>query len=134
MATFFFVSWSRRWIRRKPLGTAIQTSIGHFNGHEEEVLVNRDITLAAGADQRGEESGVGGIGDVVDIDAVEISLEEVIALESKIGIGESELGNYHLKLFGHFRGIADAELAESLLDFGIVGIGGTKLKGVRLLE
>jgi hypothetical protein len=116
------------------LRAAIEPSIRHFHGHEEEILVDRHIALAARADHRSHQCGVCRIGDVVDIYSIKIALKEVIALEGEVGVGECELGDRQLNCFGKFRDVADAELADCLLHFGIVGIGCTELEGVGLFE
>ena len=81
---FFFVAWGRWRFRWKSLRAAIEAAVGHFHGHEQKVFVHRDIALAAGADHRGQQRCLGGIGDVINIHAVKISLEQVIALERQV--------------------------------------------------
>src|SRR5579859_8087174 len=93
-----------------------------------------DIALATRADHRSEQRGVCGIGYVVDVHAVKIPEEEVIALEGEIGVRESELGDRQLNRFGKFRDVTDTELADGFLHFRIVGIGCAELKGVGLFK
>src|SRR5271163_4695242 len=101
-ALLSFFSWGRWRLGRKSLSAAIEASIGHFHGHEEKILVHRDIALSAGADQRSQQRSLGRIGDVISSDSVKITLEQMVALEGHVGIAEGELRDHHLQLFGDF--------------------------------
>src|SRR4030095_1878245 len=77
-AGFFFSSpagsaggWG---LRGKPLGTAIEATVGHLHRHEEEIFVNRRIALPTRTYHRGQQGGLRRIRDVGDIDAIEVSL------------------------------------------------------------
>ena len=61
-------------------------------------------------------------------------LEQVAALERKIRVGESKLCAYQLRRLRHLRDITHAKLAQRLLHLWIIGINGTDLKSVRLLD
>src|ERR1700693_4352663 len=87
-ATFLFFTGRRRRLLGKTLRPAIDAAIGHFHGHEEQIFVDGDVALSTGADQRGEQTGAGRVGNVKNIHAVKISLEEVVALKGKVGVGE----------------------------------------------
>src|SRR6185312_14544612 len=82
----------RRW-RREPLNAAVETAVSHFYGHEKQIAVHRDVALSTGANERGEQRGLRGVGDVKDVDPIEIALEEMGALEREVGVGEGELRN-----------------------------------------
>ena len=86
-----FIGVGFRRIGRKALYAAIEASVGHLDRHEHQILVYGNIALAAGADDRGQQRGIGGIGNVIDVDAVEISLEKVVALKCEVGVGEGQL-------------------------------------------
>ena len=116
---FFFGSWRR--LRRETLRAAIQPSVGHFHGHEHQVFVDRHIALPAGADHRGHQRGVCRIADVKNIHAVEISLEQVVALEGEVGVGEGQLRNHQLQRLGHFGDIPDAQLLTVFSTLGLLG-------------
>ncbi len=75
-----------------------------------------------------------GIGDVIDIHTIKIPLEQVIALERKVRVRESQLRDHQLHRLRNLRDVADTKLANRLLHLRIVGIGGAELKRVRLLE
>ena len=96
------------------------------------MAVDGDIALTAGADQRGEEFGLGRVRDVVEIDAVEVALKERGALEGEVGVGEGELRDDGAHVGGDLGG-AGAELVEGFLDNRIVGVGGVDLEGGWLL-
>src|SRR5215469_765869 len=55
------------------------------------MTINRNVTLAAWAYKRGQQRDLGRVGNIVEVDAVEIALKQVITLECQIGIGISEL-------------------------------------------
>src|SRR6185503_3268843 len=84
----------RGWRWWETLSAAVQPPIRHFNRHEEKVFVNRYVVLSAGTDHRSQQTRLRWIGDVVDTEAVKVSLKEMIALESNIRVGESELSNH----------------------------------------
>ena len=71
-------------------GAAVGARPGLLGGHEEQVPVHRDLALAARADDRGADLRIGGIGDVVDLEAVEVADERVVTLEREIGVDEGE--------------------------------------------
>src|ERR1700683_4941982 len=51
------------------------------------MAVDRYVSLAAGAHHRGREPGLGGICDVVEIQAVIIADEDMVAAEGQVGVG-----------------------------------------------
>src|ERR1051326_3349583 len=79
---FFCRGWSRsRW---EALGTTVDAPIRHLYRHEQQVLIYRHIALPAGTYQRSQQFGLCRIGNVIDADAVEIPLEQMIALERQV--------------------------------------------------
>ena len=78
-----------------PLGTpgraAVRARARLLRGHEEQVLVDRHLTLAARADHGGPDRGVRRVGDVVDLEAVEVPDERVPALEREVRVDETEI-------------------------------------------
>ena len=91
--------------------------------------------MPAGAHHRRQQLGVGGIGDVIDGHAVEISLEQVVALEGQVRIRESKPGDGQMHFLGKLRNhSAYAHLADHLLNLGVIGIGGAQLECVGLFE
>ena len=103
------LSRSGRRLGRKTLRTAIQSAVRHLHRHEEQVLVNGHVALPARTHHRSQQSGLRRIGDVVDVDAVKVSLKQVIALERQVRVGKSELSDNQLERLWHLRGVADAE-------------------------
>ena len=85
---------SRRWRRwnvtgrqRNALRAAIDACAGGFHRHEEEMAVDRYVSLSAGAHHRSRELGLGGIRDVVEVQAVIVADEDVVAAEGQVGVG-----------------------------------------------
>ena len=74
----------------RTLRTAIDPPARLLDRHEEQVLVDGHLALPARADDRRHDLRVGRIGDVVDLEAVEVSDEGVVALEGEIGVDERE--------------------------------------------
>src|SRR5580658_5805097 len=74
------------------------------------------------------------MGDVKNIHAIKISLEQVVALERQVRVRESKLGDDQPHRLLVLRGVAYAELSKNLLYLRIIGIGGAQLKRVGLLE
>ena len=68
----------------------------------------RQITLPAWTDHRSQQAGLRRIGDVINTEAIEISLEQVIALECEIRVAKSQLSNNQLYRLGDFRGVTTA--------------------------
>jgi len=52
------------------LGAAVEPSVGRFNRHEQKMAVDRDVALAAGADDGGDQLDLRRVGDVVEINAL----------------------------------------------------------------
>ena len=72
--------------QRDALGAAIDASVHGFGRHEEQMAVDRDVALSAGADQRSAQLDLRRVIDVVEIDAVVVADEEMIAAEGEVGI------------------------------------------------
>ena len=72
-----------------PLGAAVEASAGFLRGHEQQVAVDGHVALAAGTHDRDVQLDVAGVGDVVDLEAVVVALEEVIPLECEVRVGET---------------------------------------------
>ena len=75
---------------RNALGAAIDAAADGFNRHEEEVAVDGDVALAAGAHDGGGELRLLGVGDVVEVEAVVVADEDVVAAEGEVGVGGAE--------------------------------------------
>ena len=69
---------------------AVDAATRLLHGHEQQVPVDRDLALAARADDGGAKRRVGGIGDVVDLEPVEVSDEREAPLEREVGVDEAE--------------------------------------------
>ncbi len=123
-----------RRIGRKSLGTAIKPAVRRLDRHKHQVLINRRVALSARTNDRCHKSGFCRIGDIVDVNAVIVSHEYVIALECEVGIGERSLRNIQLNGLWYFRGVADTERRQHLLYPRIVGVVGAELKSIRLFE
>src|SRR5690349_24389267 len=63
-----------------------------LDGHEQQVAVNRKIALTAGADDRRDQARLRGGRDVVDVEAVEIADEQLVAPEGHVRVPELEAG------------------------------------------
>ena len=63
----------------RALGAAVDAAARLFDRHEEQVAVDRHVTLAARAHERRAQGRRGGIGDVVDLEAVEVADDGVVA-------------------------------------------------------
>ncbi len=83
-----------------------------FDGHEEQVAVDGDVTLTAGADQRGDERELGWVGGVVEVDAPEVSDEEMVSAERHIGVGVVECASVTAVGVGLGWGVECSGLAE----------------------
>ena len=59
--------------------------------HEQQVLVDRHVALAARADDSGLQRRGRRVRDVVDLEAVEVADERVVALEGHVGVDEAEV-------------------------------------------
>src|SRR5262245_31326210 len=72
------------------LGAAIDTAACLLDRHDEQVAVNRDVALTAGAHHRRNQTRLPGVLDVVAVETVEVSHDEVITLERQVGVREAE--------------------------------------------
>ena len=88
-----------RSLGRESLNAAIEPAIRHLDGHEHQIFVDRDVALPTGADHRGQQLGVRRVRDVKNIHAIKISLEEMAALEGKVGVRETQLRDGQMHLF-----------------------------------
>ena len=73
--------------QRDALRAAIDASVGCLRRHEQQMAVDRNIALAAGAKQRRPQLDLLRIVDVVKIDAVIIPDKQMVAAEGQIGVG-----------------------------------------------
>src|SRR5262249_33134023 len=87
---FLFASGRRR-SRWKSLYAAIEAAIRHLDRHKHQVLVYRHIPLPTRTNHRRYQLGLGGIGDVIDIDSIKITLEQVFPLERKVRVCKRQL-------------------------------------------
>ena len=81
---------AQRIAGRDARGAAVGASPCLLGGHEQQVPVHRDLALATRTDNCCADLRVGGIGDVVDLETVEIADERVVALERQVGVDEGE--------------------------------------------
>ena len=73
------------------LGAAVDPSIDRLRRHEEQMAVHRDVALAAGADQGSPQLDLRRVVDVVEIDAVVVADEKMVAAEGQIRVGGAVL-------------------------------------------
>src|SRR5690606_4511547 len=71
-------------------GAAVEAAARLLDRHEEQVAVDRHVTLAAGADDRRQQLRVTRVGDVVDVEPAEVADEELIAAEGEVRVREVE--------------------------------------------
>ena len=74
--------------RLDALRPAVEAPAPLLDRHHEQVAVHRHVTLAAGADDRRQKFRLPRIGEIVDVEAVEIADEEMPAAERQVGVGE----------------------------------------------
>ena len=72
------------------LRAAIDAAARLLDRHEQQVAVDRDVALAARADDRREQPRALRALNVVGVEAVEVAHEQVRAAEREIGVGEVE--------------------------------------------
>src|ERR1051325_6026755 len=89
---------------RHTLRPTIHATVSVLHGHEEQIAVDRRITLAAGTHDGRAHLGRSAIADVDDLDAVPATLEHEVAAKGEIGIpvfdvadaiGVEEAGRLH---------------------------------------
>ncbi len=126
----------RRRLRRKSLCAAIQASIRHFHGHEQQILVHRHIALPARAHHRSHDRGLRRIGDVVNVDAVKIPWKRWLPWNARVRVRE---GRFPAR--SPLQPSASAtmpppmpSLADRLLHLGIVRLVRPELKRFGLLD
>src|SRR5438445_576406 len=74
------------------------------------------------------------VGNVKDIHAIKVALEEVAALERKIRVRESKLRQHQMHWLRNLRNTRHVELSQHLPHLWIIGISGPELKCAGLLE
>src|SRR5262249_22072057 len=72
--------------------------------------------------------------NVIDVDAVEVSLKQVVSLERKIRVCKSELSDNQLCGLRHFRDVAYAELIYGLPHFWVIGIVNAEFESVGFFQ
>ena len=70
------------------LHAAVDAAARLLDRHEQQVAVDRDVALAAGADDRRQQARALRALDVVGVEAVEVAHHHVRAAEGDVGIGE----------------------------------------------
>lgn len=75
------IGWNRNALR-----AAIDAPIHGFGRHEEQVAIDGDVALSAGADERSAELDLGRVIDIVKVDAVVVAHKQMVAVEGEIGI------------------------------------------------
>src|SRR5712664_2114951 len=73
------------------LRAAVVATVQRLAGNEQEVAIDRDVALRSRADERLVEPRNLGIRDVPDLEAVEVSLNDVVAADRQIGIDVLEI-------------------------------------------
>src|SRR2546425_5894255 len=82
--------WAHR--RRNALGTAVEPPSSLLHRQEEQIAVDRHISLAAGTYHRCQETRLRSILDGVRVEAVEIADEEMVSAERDIRVREVQPG------------------------------------------
>ena len=72
------------------LEAAVDAAARLLHRHHEQIAVNRDVALAAGAGDRGDQLQLVGLLDVVGVEAVEVADEQMPLREGEVGVGEVE--------------------------------------------
>ena len=75
----------------RALRAAVDPAARLLDRHEQQVSVDRHVALTAGADERRPQLRVGGIGEVVDLEAVEASDDGIGPAEREVGVDEAEV-------------------------------------------
>ncbi len=70
------------------LDAAVDAAAGLFDRHEQQVAVDRDVALAAGADHRRQQARALRALDVVGVEAVEVADHHPLAAEGDVGVRE----------------------------------------------
>ena len=73
------------------LAAAVDAAAGLLDRHEEQVAVDRHVTLAARAHEGAAQGRVGRVGDVVELEAVEVAHDRRVAGEGEVGVHEPEV-------------------------------------------
>ena len=68
----------------KALLAAVEAAVRHLVRHKEKIFIYRDIALSAGADDRCQQLRICRVRDVLDVDAIEITLEKMISLKREV--------------------------------------------------
>src|SRR5260370_594301 len=89
----FLFAGGRRRSWRKSLCSAIEAAIWLLDRHKHQVPVNRDIPLPSGTNHRGQQLSFSRIGDVIDINAIKIALEQVVSLEREVRVCKRKLSD-----------------------------------------
>src|SRR2546423_3656649 len=89
----FLLAGGRRRCGWKSLCAAIEAAIWLLDRHKHQVLVNRHISLSTRTNHRGQQLGFRRVGDVIDIDAIKITLEQVVSLEGEVRVCKRQLSN-----------------------------------------
>ena len=80
------------------LHAAVHAVAGALRRNEEQVSVDRGVALARGADRGAAEHRARGVGDIPDLEAAEVALEDEVALEREVGVGERQAARPALTL------------------------------------
>ncbi len=90
--------------RRHALGAAVDAAARLLDRHEEQVAVDRDVALTAGAGNRRHQLRLARVLHVVGVEAVEVAHHDVDALEGEVGVGEVETAARPWRRGGRGRG------------------------------
>ena len=88
--------------------TAVEPASPALAGHEEQVVVDRDVALRGGADVGDDRLRSARIGDVPHLDAVIVALDGVVAGEGEVGVGGAD------ELLGGWGGRQHAQVPDGL--------------------
>ena len=124
----------RAGIRSESLLAAVDTAVRHFDRHKHQILINRNIALAAGADHRRQQLCLCRVRDVVNVYAVKITHEKVITLKGKVRIRERQSGDRQSLRRRQLRRIRDPKRTERGF-YALAGdVRGAELKCLRLRQ
>ena len=100
------------------LGTAVDSPAILLDGNEQQVPVDRRVTLTTGTDERRAQSGVGRIGNVVNLEPVEVAHDGVITGDGEVRVHEAEVARCGIHRRDSWNAGQFLQIADGL--FGVV--------------
>ena len=70
--------------------TAVDPAVVLLDRHEQQIAVNRHIALPARADDRGQQLGLPSPADVIDVEAVEVTDEQLAVRDGHVAVGQRQ--------------------------------------------